>query len=123
MNFRLWYYVAIAVMIPSAASAMPVSMFLPRVEALQKKGPMALFSKDLEVLTNQVKADLGEIRSERLAAKTAGQPAEFCPPPEGGKFTDKDIISAMRAVPVQQRASTSTKSALKALLIRRYPCP
>jgi hypothetical protein len=47
MNFRLWYYVAIAVMIPSAASAMPVSMFLPRVEALQKKGPMALFSKDL----------------------------------------------------------------------------
>ena len=112
----------IAVLAASAAPAMPVSTFLPKAEALERKGAMALFSRDLKFLTNQIKKDLGEIRAERLASKAAGKPTAFCPPAEGGKLSDKDIMVAMRAVPAQQRASTSTKDALKALLVRRYPC-
>ena len=109
----------------SAANAqtMNVQIFLQKAEGLQKKGPMALFSSDLKLLTNQAKADFGAIRQERLAAKAAGQPMAFCPPAAGAKLTDKDIVGAMRAVPPAQRAGTSTRDALKAMMVRRYPCP
>ena len=112
------------VMTPLAsAAAMPVSTFLAKAERLERKGALAMFSADLKLLMKQIKADLGEIRSERLAAKAAGRPTAFCPPEAGAKLTDQDILTAMRSVPASQRASTSTRQAMSNLLIRRYPCP
>ncbi len=111
-----------AVMLNSAAAAMPVSTFLTKAEALKKKGPLALFSGDLKLLTKQVKADAGKIREERLAAKAAGKPTAFCPPESGSKLTDKDILAAMQAVPVGDRARTDSRLALRNFLARRYPC-
>lgn len=104
------------------ASAMSVATFLAKAEALQKKGPLALFSSDLSLLKKQVTADAAEIRKERLAAEAARRPAAFCPPDGGIKLTDKDVVQAMEAVPSAQRASTDTKSALRAYFGRRFPC-
>lgn len=101
---------------------MPVSTFLTKAAALKKKGPLALFSGDMKLLTNQVKADAGKIREERLAAKAAGRPTAFCPPESGTKLTDKDILAAMEAVPSGQRATTDTRTALRNFLARRHPC-
>ena len=105
------------------SAAMPVSTFLTKADALKKKGPMALFSSDLKLLTNQVKADAALVRQERLASKAAGKRPAFCPPEGGTRLTDKDILAAMEAVPAAQRRATSTKDALRAFLVRRHPCP
>lgn len=122
MEFRWLFGLALAAAPLAAAEAMPVSTFLAKAEALQKKGPLAIMSSDLKLLTGQVKGDFGELRAERLAAKAAGRRTAFCPPEAGAKLTDKDILAAMQAVPPAQRASTSTKDALRGFMASRYPC-
>jgi hypothetical protein len=123
MRMRLAAAALIIAAIPAAeAVAMPVSTFLDKADRLQRKGPLALFSGDLKLLMNQVKKDARELRSERLAAKAAGKPTDFCPPEAGTKLTDKDVLAAMQAIPPARRASTTTKQALKASLVQRYPC-
>jgi len=97
--------------VPVAASAMPVSTFLAKADALRAKGPLALLSGDLKLLTNEIQA-----------AERAGKPKAYCTPGAGVKLTDKDILAAMQAVPVPHRASTSTKDALRGYLARRFPC-
>lgn len=105
----------------TAAPAMPVSAFLEKADRLEKKGPLALFSGDLKFLMNQVKGDFASLRAERLAAKSAGRPA-WCPP-EKVALNDKDVMAAMRAVPTAERARTDTRGALRAMLVRKFPCP
>ena len=125
MRFKSASCAVLALLCASPLSAAPrlnVATFLARAQALERKGPLAIFSGDLKLLTNQVKADFAEIRQERLAAKAAGKPTGFCPPEKGVKLSDKDIMAAMQAVPVADRARTDTKSALRVLLVRRYPC-
>ena len=104
------------------ASAMNVATFLAKAEALKKKGPLAMFSGDVKLLTNQVKADATAIRAERLAAEAAGKPPNHCPPAGGAKLNDKDVLAAMEAVPAAQRSRMSTKGALSVYLARRFPC-
>ena len=111
-----------ALTLSSGVAAMPVSAFLTKAHALQKKGPLAMLSGDLKLLTRQIKADAGKIREERLAAKAAGKPAAFCPPEGGAKLKDKDILAAMEAVPASERARTDTRVALRNFLARRHPC-
>ena len=38
------------------------------------------------------------------------------------KLGNRDILTAMQAVPPAQRATTDTKSALRAYFARRFPC-
>jgi len=107
----------------AGASAMPVSTFLAKASALKAKGPFALFSGDLKLLTNQVKGDFAQIAAERKAAQAAHRPAAFCPPGKSISLTDKDIMAAMEAVRPQVRATTDTRDALRADMARRFPCP
>jgi hypothetical protein len=52
MRVRLFVVFALAAAMPlTAASAMPVSTFLDKANRLEKKGPAALFSSDLKLLT------------------------------------------------------------------------
>jgi len=106
-----------------AAQSMPVATFLAKANVLERKGPLAMFSGDLKLLLGQVKGDFAQIRQERLSAKAGGKPAPFCPPDVGVKLSNRDIMAAMQAVPQPDRARTDTRAALRAMLIRRYPCP
>ena len=103
-------------------SAMPVQLFLAKAESLQKKGPFALFSGDFKLLMAQIKADAGELRTERIAERAAGRTPAYCPPAEI-KLTNQDVLGAMQAVPAAERATTHTKDALRAYFARRFPCP
>jgi hypothetical protein len=117
------YLVAIAALAAaSSASAMPVSTFLAKADALKSKGPFALFSGDLKLLMSQVKGDFAQLRAERLATQAAHRPTAFCPPSGGIKMSDKDIMGAMQAVPPANRATTDTRDALRAYMARRFPC-
>lgn len=121
MTLRL---IAAALLLGAAApaSAMTVAVFIAKAESLKKKGPLALFSGDLKLLTRQIKADGASIREERLAAKAAGKPTAFCPPEAGVKLTDKDVMMAMQAVPAAERGRTTTRTAMRAFMARRFPC-
>lgn len=116
---------AMLVTVPVAVSAAPAPMsvatFLGKAEGLKSKGPLALFSGDIKLLMNQVKADSAQLRAENKALEAAGKSKHYCLP-EGGKMTEKDIMGAMEAVPAAQRAQTSTKAALRAYIARRHPC-
>lgn len=107
---------------PAPAPAMTVAAFIAKADGLKKKGPLALFSGDLKLLTSQIKADGASIRAERLAAKAAGKLTAFCPPEAGVKLSDKDVMQAMQAVPAAERGRTSTRTALRAFMARRFPC-
>ena len=111
-----------ALTLSTGVAAMPVSTFLIKAEAVQKKGALAMFSGDLKLLMRQIKADAGKLREERLAAKAAGKPTAFCPPEGGAKLKDKDILAAMEAVPASERARTDTRVALRNFLAKRHPC-
>ena len=101
---------------------MPVSTFLTKADALQKKGAMAVFSKDLKLLMNQVKTDAGDLKAANQAAVAAGKPKAYCTPGKGVKLTNRDILEAMRAVPPAQRSATSTRDALRSYFAKRFPC-
>ena len=108
---------------PAAASAMPVSTFLAKADALQSKGALAMFSGDLKLLMNQIKADAASLRADNKVAEAAGRPKAYCSPAGGVKLTNRDIMGAMQAVPPAQRATTDTKSAMRTYGARRFPCP
>ena len=119
---KAWVLGAALLVIAAPAQAMSVQTFLAKAEALKKKGPMALFSSDLKLLLRQVKADAAAIKAERLLAQKNGRQPAYCP---GGEtqLGQKDILAAMEAVPAARRASTDTRSGLRAYFTRRFPCP
>ena len=122
MKFRMLAGAMLA-LAPVAASAMPVSTFLAKADKVQSKGPLAIFSGDFRLLMGQIKTDSAELRAENKAAEAAGKPKAYCTAPGGVRMSNRDILSAMNAVPPAQRARTSTKDALRAYFARRFPCP
>lgn len=107
---------------PAAASSMSVQTFLAKADKLQKKGPLALLSGDLKLLMSQIKSDAAALRAENKALAAAGKPKAYCTPEGGVKLSNRDVLGAMQAVPPAQRASTSTKAAMRAYFARRFPC-
>ena len=122
MRFRILAGIALVAAPVSAAAAMPVSTFLDKAASLKRKGPLAMFSGDLKLLTSQVKRDANELMAENKAAAAAGRRKAYCTPPGGVEMGTKDVVAAMQSVPAAQRARTSTKQALSAYFARRFPC-
>ena len=122
MKLRIAVGLALALAPLAPAAAMPVSTFLAKADRLQKKGPLAMFSGDLKLLMGQVKTDAAELRAENKALEAAGRKKAYCTPAAGVKLGNRDILTAMQAVPPAQRATTDTKSALRAYFARRFPC-
>jgi len=121
---KLHLLAALAIVaVPAAAAAMPVSTFLAKADALRAKGPLAIFSGDLKLLMRQVKADAAALAAENKAAQAARRPKSYCTPAAGAKMDEKEVLAAMQAVPAAERSATETRSALRAHLARRYPCP
>ena len=106
----------------SAASAMDVATFLQKADALEKKGMMALFTSDYKLLKAEVVKSSEALRAERLAAKAAGKPQAYCPTPGGKGLGSDEILRTFRTIPPAQRARVDVKTALRALLVKKYPC-
>jgi hypothetical protein len=80
-----------------------------------------MFSGDMKLLQNVIKADAAALRTERTGALAAGRRPAYCPPGPV-KMGVKDVLGAMRAVPPARRATTDTKDALRVYFARRFPC-
>jgi hypothetical protein len=105
----------------ASATAMPVSTYMQKTSALKAKGPLAVFSGDINLLKRQVQQDGDQLRAENKALAAQGKLKHYCAP-EGSAITLKDLMAAVEAVPVSERARTSTKDAFRDYIARRYPC-
>ena len=105
---------------PLLAQSMPVSQFLAKADALQKKGAMALFSGDVGKLKAEVMNSGKQLRAEQVAAQKAGQKTATCMP-EQGKATigSNELLAHFRSIPPAQRNMT-VKAAFAGLMRKKY---
>lgn len=112
----------VAVAPAGALHAMPVSQFLAKADALEKKGAMAMFSSDLGLLKKEVTNAAAQLREERAAAQRAGRKPAYCPPAAKGSLDSKEILAHFRAIPPARRG-IEVRDGLRSLFARKYPCP
>ena len=106
---------------PASAQSMPISEFLAKADALQKKGPMALFSGDIGKLKAEVVNSSKQLRAEQEAARKAGRKPATCLP-EKANVTSTELLAHFRAVPPAERG-VPVKTAFAGLVRKKYPCP
>ena len=106
---------------PRRAQSMPISEFLAKADALQKKGPMALFSGDIGKLKAEVVNSGKQLRAEQEAARKAGRKPATCLP-EKANVTSTELLAHFRAVPPAERG-VPVKTAFAGLVRKKYPCP
>jgi hypothetical protein len=108
---------------PLLAQSMPVSEFLAKADALQKKGAMALFSGDIGKLKAEVVNSGKQLRAEQLAAQKAGRKPTTCMPTKGkASINSNELLAHFRSIPPAER-SVPVKSAFAGLMRKKYPCP
>ena len=111
---------ALACASPAAAQTMPVSDFLAKAEALQRKGALALFSSDYKVLKAEVQQSGKALRASTEAAKKAGRQPIACLPSKAA--TDpNELLKHLRTIPPAQR-SMPIGTAFNQLMAKKYPC-
>ena len=115
---------ALMLVIPvTAAGAQDVARFLVRVDHMLAIGPFALLSPDFYRLKALVEANGEELKLEYAQKKARHETTLFCPPtadkPRVGKT---EYLAALRAVPLNRRATTDTRDVLRTVLEKKYPC-
>ena len=112
---------AVALVLPSVASAMSVAEFLAKADALQTKGMAAMFSSDIGLLKAEMMASIKSYRTEVDSGPR--NPKLGCPPPKGqSHLTSDQLLADMRRIPAPQRPTTSVKAALYETMRTRFPC-
>ena len=124
MNLRKLLLGLILVAAPlTAAAAQDVQHFLVRVDHMLAIGPFALLSPDFYRLKALVEANGEDLKLEYAQKKARHEQTLFCPPttdkPRVGKT---EYLAALRAVPLNRRATTDTKDVLRTVLEKKYPC-
>ena len=111
--------------VPAAASAqsMNAETFNKRAIALQKKGPLALFSGgEIKALMNEGKASFESARGQRLAAVKAGQKPRYCPPEKSKGMNSDEFMRGLATIPAADRARIDMTEATTRILARKFPC-
>lgn len=110
-------------LMPAAAFAqsMPVSTFIKKADALEKKGALALFSGDIGKLKKEIGNSAKQVRAEQVAAVKAGKKPATCLP-EKASVNSKELLEHFRAIPPARRNIT-VKAAFVDLMRKKYPCP
>ena len=103
------------------AAAMDVQTFMTKADSLRARGPLAPFSPDYSLLTQELAQSNQALRAERLSAQAAGRPPAYCPDPQR-PVGATEIFAAMQAVPPSQRAHRQVRDVLRELYARIRPC-
>ena len=102
------------------AQNMPLAQFLTKADALEKKGALALFSKDIGVLKKEIQNSALAVRRDQIAARKAGRKPATCMP-DKIKLDSDDLLAHFRAIPAAQR-NVPVKAAFADMMRKRYPC-
>lgn len=123
---RLIHVAALSLLLlPATASAqsMNAEEFYRRATTLQKKGPMALFSRgEINLLTKEGRAAGHRAREQRLAALKAGTQPRYCPPRDVQGMDSSEFLKRLGAIPQAERARIDMLEATNRLLAAKYPC-
>ena len=120
---KLMLGAALAVAPLTPAPAQDVAHFLVRVDHMLSLGPFALLTRDFYRLKQLVEADGDQLKREYAVEQALDHKTAFCPPTTDKPRVNKtEYLAALRAVPVNRRATTDTKDVLRTVLERKYPC-
>lgn len=107
----------------AAAQSMNADQFHKRAVALQKKGPMALFSRgEIKALMTEGQAAALKAREQRLAAVKAGGKGRYCPPPGKQSMNSDEFMKGLSAIPAAERARIDMTEATTRILAAKFPC-
>ncbi len=122
---KLLLFVALCVLAPTAvfAQSMNAEAFYQRATALQKRGPFALFSSDLKLLTSEGQAAGAKARQDRMAAIASGRKPRYCPPADVHGMDSNEFLKRLSAIPAAERTKIDMLEATNRLLAAKYPCP
>lgn len=114
-------FVALMIASPLRAQTMPLDAFLSKAEALQRQGPLALFSGDYALLKKEMRGSAEQLKQMRLAAVKAGKKPPYCPPATVPLSSD-EILAHFRSIPATARAAMTTRDGFLSLMVKKYPC-
>jgi len=106
----------------ASAQTMNAETFFQRASALQRKGPLALFSSDVSQLMAEGKAAGQKSREQRQAAIAAGEKPRFCPPPGKVGIGSNEFMQRLGAIPAAQRRTIDMTEATTRILAAKFPC-
>lgn len=109
---------------PAAAQNMPLSTFVKRGTALEKKGPLALLQQaEIKALQTEMQGASVKVLAEYEANKKAGKKTAFCPV-KGEKYQlgAQQMLAELRAIPAGRASTMTTTDGMRYLLVKRYPC-
>lgn len=121
---RLTSLVAAALLVPTAASAQSMSAeaFFQKAKALQRKGMMAMFSRNVKLLVKEATAEGETARAQWLAAlKTGGKP-RYCPPAGSQRMRSDEFMERLGALPRAERLLIDMTDAMIRIQIIKFPC-
>ncbi len=111
--------------VPAAAQKMPLQSFVERGTKLEKKGPLALFSRgEIKLLQTEMQAANKAVIAEYEANKKSGARQAFCPV-KGQKYElgAQQLLAQLRAIPPAQARTMTTTDGMRHLIAKRFPCP
>ena len=121
---RALFFLA-SISLPAAAQAqdMRLDTFLEKADRLEKRGPLALFSDDLDILKSEVEASARQYRARIAADREAGRSPHSCPPERGGaKLGSDELLRHFRSYPASRRTSLTVRQGFFDLMASRFPC-
>jgi hypothetical protein len=119
---RNFILMAAALVVAAPASAMPVAIFLDKVDKLAKQGALGAMTSDASLVKRELTDDAAALRSERLAATQAGKTPPYCPDAQSAPPSVDEIIAGLKQVPAADRSKTEVKDALRVYMAKRFPC-
>ena len=114
---------AVGVATGAQAQSMNAEAFHAKAVALQKKGPLAIFSGDVKRLTGEAKAAGQHSRQLRLAAAKAGQKPRYCPPEGKQNMRSDEFMARLGAIPQGERSRIDMTEAMTRIFAVKFPCP
>ena len=121
---RLTMLAVAALLVPTAASAQSMSAetFFQKAKALQRKGMMAMFSRDVKLLIKEATAAGESARAQRLAALKTGITPRYCPPKGAQRMGSEEFMERLGALPRAERLRIDMTEAMIRIQIIKFPC-
>ena len=109
---------------PALAQNMNAEAFHKRASALQRKGPLAIFSRgEIKTLMGEVQNSGKRAGEERRATLRAGGKPRYCPPAGGKvKMESREFMKRLAQIPQAERSRMDMTEATTRLLAEKYPC-
>ncbi len=120
MKLKAIIAIIVGATLPAAAFAMDADTFYRKASALQKQGPQAVLSPDLQPVMAEIKMAGQAVKAENDKAKAAGKPL-YCVP-KNVKMTPEDGLRALGSIPAARRKTLTVRQAWRETMIKRYPC-